>query len=902
MKRRGMKYWGCVMSLCVISYAGTADASALVSVTIDSDVEKWSISRYLVGAHTVYYNDRDAAYDDDGLALWCKQAGVATMRYPGGTVVKYWDWETPSGTNKGDPWEPGYVDPNTDENNYMSMDEYLHFCDVSGITPLVGVNYRSGAVYNRQQDSIDRAVRQVEYVALTRGYTNAFWYIGNEDLNALGGVQSAGESIIEHAAAMKAVDPTLKVFWNDNGVNYVSITNWLNVMHPDQIKYPGRLGDYADGVEYHSKWPYQGAAQPNLDRSYSDWLTIKPLGWQGTKPMRQAAAEAGYPDLLLADNEYGWGGKCITPGFNKFTMGLVQMELLQELFIYGYDMSCFWANIRGADKSLLDRDNNYRRNPQTLGWELLAAAQGATMVESASSHRFVYGFSAKTATNMYVYLLNKTETNQLIEVTFSSSKPQDPMAATGLSAVDTPDHYGTNQSLTVTYNSASNAWYATLPALSYSRIDFGVVPVHNIIATKNIGGSIFPSGTMNVIEGTNVSFTIAANISFEISDVTVDGSSIGAVTNYTFTNVVADHTINVTFASPGPRAILLDHVFDGGANDLNGTSLDVNSIDASTWNASPEVTADGVMVLPVFNTRKNCNIDLGAGTITMGSADDVYELDIVVDGQMTGNSHLSGGFWKNNPSSNHDYGGSPYFMWNSSLGDLMARTGNELPVDNDIFYGNDYLSPTGGYETFTLKMDLTDADLTNNSASFYLGTNLLGSAGFDGNEGFRYVGIGGRNLHNDTNYPGAIATVQRITFKRVNATAPAVTTNHSIPYTWLQTQNTSWTNDYEAAATDDPDGDGYSTAQEYWSGTDPLNSNSVFKIKSVALNGSNVRLIWEHSHVDPAIPPIAIHRRFSLSTGDWEYVDEKIPSDGTNSWEGELFPKVFYRLVGPEMP
>jgi hypothetical protein len=485
-------------NLAVTGDAITSGTVPQVSVTINPSNEKWTISPYLVGAHTVYYNDKDVAYSDDSFALWCKQAGVSTMRFPGGSVVKYWDWQTPSGTATGDPWDPawdGIVAPAAD---WMSIDEYLHFCDVSGITPLVGVNYRSGYLYNRMQDSIDRASNCVQYV-VDAGYPGAFYYIGNEDMFQVGGVYSSATNFIAHAAAMKTVDPTLRIFWNDNGADPNQMKNWLGAMHADQTTYPGKAGDYADGYEFHGKWPFGGDPDPSPPLgTYSNWLTEVPLRDYKSGPdpdpltsdpndwgktwrekiavLRAAAVEAGYPDLLMANNEYGWGKGSHFSGFDKFTSGLLQIDFLQEHFISNYDMTAFWANIRGADTGLLDKSDNYKRNPQTLGWELLADAQSATMVESDSSHPYVYGFSAKTPTNMYVFLLNKTESSQEVEFTFSAMPPDETQTPEGLSVVDTVDHFGTVTPLIVTYIAASNAYYATLPALSYNRVDFGALP------------------------------------------------------------------------------------------------------------------------------------------------------------------------------------------------------------------------------------------------------------------------------------------------------------------------------------------------------------------------------------------------------------------------------------------
>jgi len=70
-----------------------------------------------------------------------------------------------------------------------------------------------------------------------------------------------------------------------------------------------------------------------------------------------------------------------------------------------------------------------------------------------------------------------------------------------------------------------------------------------IMANAESGGTIFPTGTVLVSDGSNQSFTIATTSGeFHISRVLVDGVSVGAVTSYTFTKVKADHTIEVSFA------------------------------------------------------------------------------------------------------------------------------------------------------------------------------------------------------------------------------------------------------------------------------------------------------------------------------------------------------------------
>lgn len=74
------------------------------------------------------------------------------------------------------------------------------------------------------------------------------------------------------------------------------------------------------------------------------------------------------------------------------------------------------------------------------------------------------------------------------------------------------------------------------------------VTSYTIIATAGIGGSIDPEGSVKVTKGNSKSFTITPlTPCYEIEDVLVDGESVGAVDTYTFTNVKANHTIEVSF-------------------------------------------------------------------------------------------------------------------------------------------------------------------------------------------------------------------------------------------------------------------------------------------------------------------------------------------------------------------
>lgn len=69
-----------------------------------------------------------------------------------------------------------------------------------------------------------------------------------------------------------------------------------------------------------------------------------------------------------------------------------------------------------------------------------------------------------------------------------------------------------------------------------------------ITATAGNGGTIAPTGATKVYKGTSKAFTITPNEGYHVDSLTVDGTAVNVVTEYTFPDVTANHTIAVTFA------------------------------------------------------------------------------------------------------------------------------------------------------------------------------------------------------------------------------------------------------------------------------------------------------------------------------------------------------------------
>ena len=104
---------------------------------------------------------------------------------------------------------------------------------------------------------------------------------------------------------------------------------------------------------------------------------------------------------------------------------------------------------------------------------------------------------------------------------------------------------------TATYLGSSSKWVTNTAMFSGTTwagsAAAGFQVAHVITPTAGAGGSITPGTSQIVDHGENRTFTIAPDAGYHLLDVGVDGVSVGALSVYTFTNVIADHTISATF-------------------------------------------------------------------------------------------------------------------------------------------------------------------------------------------------------------------------------------------------------------------------------------------------------------------------------------------------------------------
>ncbi|HTK81146.1 MAG TPA: T9SS type A sorting domain-containing protein [Bacteroidota bacterium] len=146
---------------------------------------------------------------------------------------------------------------------------------------------------------------------------------------------------------------------------------------------------------------------------------------------------------------------------------------------------------------------------------------------------------------------------------------------------------------------------------------FFAIQTFKVTSSAGAGGTITPLGSTVVNYGDSVTYTIAANSGYYISDVHVDSASVGPLANYTLHNVHANHFITAFFAAVNtpPTAATLIAPLNGDTVylDIVGVSLDFlwhSSVDADsvTYTLHLHGTSLDTLLTGLVDTTKSWGI------------------------------------------------------------------------------------------------------------------------------------------------------------------------------------------------------------------------------------------------------------------------------------------------------
>ncbi|MEV4562022.1 cellulose binding domain-containing protein [Kitasatospora sp. NPDC049285] len=211
------------LPLSTAAVAADPAATGDTTVTVNAGAGLGTVSSTALGANTAIW---DASMNDPQVVSLYQAAGIGALRYPGGSYSDIYHWV--DNTAPG-----GYVAPGTD------FDAFMGTVKASGAQPILIANYGSGTA----QEAAD----WVRYANVTKGYGAKYWEIGNEiygngvygsgwenDAHADKTPDQYAREVKAYAAAMKAVDPTVRI-----GAVLTMPGNW-----PDGIVAGGDSGDW----------------------------------------------------------------------------------------------------------------------------------------------------------------------------------------------------------------------------------------------------------------------------------------------------------------------------------------------------------------------------------------------------------------------------------------------------------------------------------------------------------------------------------------------------------------------------------------------------------------------------------------------------------------------------------
>ena len=396
------------------------------------------------------------------------------------------------------------------------------------------------------------------------------------------------------------------------------------------------------------------------------------------------------------------------------------------------------------------------------------------------------------------YTFPAVDTNKTIEGTFAINT-YTITASSGANGAVTPAGTTTvNYGDTPTYNITPNTGYHVVdvlvngtsvgPVTSYTFPSVTgdktisatfAINTYTIAASYGANGVVTPTGTTTVNYGDTPTYAITPNTGYHVVDVLVNGTSVGAVTGYTFPAVTTNKTISATFAIN--TYTITPSIVNGNGTISPATVQTVNYGDTPTFTFAPStgyhlntVTVNGTTVTPTMNSYTFPAVTTNK-TISVTFAINTYTITPSI---VNGNGTIS-------PATVQtvNYGDTPTFTFAPS-------TGYHL---NTVTVNGTTVTPTGNSYTFP-------AVTTNKTivGTFAINTyTIVASSGANGAvtpAGTTTVNYGATPTYTITPNTGYHVVDVQVNSTSVGAvtgyTFPAVTTNKTISATFAINQYT----------------------------------------------------------------------------------------------------------------
>ncbi|MDD5558393.1 hypothetical protein [Candidatus Methylomirabilis sp.] len=478
---------------------------------------------------------------------------------------------------------------------------------------------------------------------VTDGKVDTYWYSYpvQEYTIDLGAPTSIGKIVVYVSQASNLVISSSLdgiTFSPQHSLNVTDVahSNWVGGMASGPLVFEANGAYSARYLKYRSQDMGCACYQGTLEFAVYEWVSTPPPVLSGvnlaTPPssvMDLYASAPGFPASAVADGNLGtsWIGASSVPytpvGGQQFyiTYGGARIDLGGNTLVHG-------ARLRrpatgGAQTALITLYNAAGTevgwfgdgNPNVIGTTNPAFGDAdfvlnvpvlARYVQIVQMNPTVNTVTARPAlAEVEVYGAVSSATYTIT----ASAGPNGSIAPSGAVTVNSGGSQVFSIAPSVGYHIANvlidGVAVGALPSYTFSGVTANhtidasfAIDTYTITASAGLNGSIAPSGAVTVNSGDSQTFTITPNAGFHVADVLVDGSSVGAVASYLFSNVTANHTISASFAidtTPNPydslRALLSrDCVTNKGI--LNSLTVKLNNAEAAEQRGNVTAKAD----------------------------------------------------------------------------------------------------------------------------------------------------------------------------------------------------------------------------------------------------------------------------------------------------------------------
>lgn len=494
-----------------VNYSSSIDTNGYINVRVDETITKNDISAQYKGIN-ITENWEDQSY-------WKYSTSPSnTIKSLGSNIIRagnddvFWS-EPPYNTPKPRLIDYGpneYLSYQTDivesdgihlKSRYLDIDEYVKLCRATGSEPEIIIPYNRiyykgsvGSNKTTKEDFLKNAESLVNYANKIKGYHIKFWEIGNESWQPSTNVTAENyrDDLILFSNRMKAIDPAIKIIANGNSQSWFQTVlagaansiDYINISYYPTYSYPGYDFYKTNNITYGADATVMDAIQAisfteNNARANTALIgeAVQAISTsQNAQKIKLIVTEfnaAGFYGQWQDNNDLGHALVSFQIGADLMSNPSIYFSSFWNVrWYYGYQPNgSHWLPTDTSPKTVYNAaDNKGNLNPNGLSLSILYNNVFGTMVDAESDNQLIrtYACYDKSSGKKTVFLINKSQSNQLVNINFKkTTKPTGEVwRFTGSGDIDTNPTWKKVSSLAIVGNTAT----ISLSALSITIV------------------------------------------------------------------------------------------------------------------------------------------------------------------------------------------------------------------------------------------------------------------------------------------------------------------------------------------------------------------------------------------------------------------------------------------------